>query len=827
MRNRMPQAATSPTNGSPQAAIDPQKDPIAFAYENKEALSNMPPEKAIRFVDMLFRRFALPKYQKVNKQKPLDEDEVESLRTQFAARLFGLPAETTQLKDEKPKYGTGAKAAAVTEAAGAGVLGGIKTIAELQKKINEHLGPIGKPENYLLGKITPSIAKAEGKAYESAKEVAPQGAEVGAAIGHQIPATIASAGVGGVIPKLAEGAPAALKIASGAARGTAEGATYGASVPGGDAKSFATWGGVLGAAFPALKSLFGLGRSKLPSVAKAVTEIGESGATAEAPKTLGGMAEQAAKTKFGKSFKDLTPAERAQMPQYMKDEIKKQQVQKSAKLKAEKASLKAASEAEKTAQRDAKAELAKQKAAGQATKRAEGSVAKQAIAAQAATENPTIAKFTAGGEQRASEVQPMHPTEKAELEKRVGHPLTDEEANQARKKLAKWESNIALKEGKVDVASKENAGLKDSDAYYKIQNDPALSEKFNRMSGVEKQAEISRVKQEMRTTKVSEGTEGKKIRAKGGQPASPAQQAADRERIAKTREEAKHTEFGVALESKARELAGKYTSATQIGVQHIPELEEAVKEIPNGEVVLRGLQKMRRVGKITDEIYADSLKEWMMNQFQEPSSSGKVTLTQGIGHREISSLMKNLSEDIKNTRQDFRASGMGDISSKDALLEIFNTYDKNKKLLNQGQEIDMYAQKIISKVDKIFNELGIEGISGEDLEKELSGISKKSETIKMQGVTNKHIIMLMKELKQDIKEHTHSFEGISGEGMTIRQAFHDLLNTYREVKSGVDRHWMSQEIYEKVDKALKKVGLENISEEELEKELGRHKGSIN
>jgi hypothetical protein len=109
---------------------------------------------------------------------------------------------------------------------------------------------------------------------------------------------------------------------------------------------------------------------------------------------------------------------------------------------------------------------------------------------------------------------------------------------------------------------------------------------------------------------------GKKVRAKGGQPASPAQQVADRERIAKTRAEAKQQEFGSALEKHAQEMVGKHTSLSQVDIQHIPELEGAIKEIPNGEVVLRGLQKLRKAGRITDEIYAEEIKNWMLTQFE-------------------------------------------------------------------------------------------------------------------------------------------------------------------------------------------------------------------
>src|SRR6266403_145519 len=142
----MPQATSqSQTNGGQDyQAVDPKADPIAFIYQHRKRLNNMDPDKAVKFVDRMFKRYALPKYQQVNKQRPLDEEELDRLRLQFAARMFDIPYEQkTQLKDPKVERGTLEKAGQTISAAGAGVIGGIKTIAELKDKLEKHLPIVG------------------------------------------------------------------------------------------------------------------------------------------------------------------------------------------------------------------------------------------------------------------------------------------------------------------------------------------------------------------------------------------------------------------------------------------------------------------------------------------------------------------------------------------------------------------------------------------------------------------------------------------------------------------------------------------------------------
>jgi len=657
----MPQSQTqsqSPINGVPQGdyqAVDPRKDPIAFVFQNKEALGRMDPDKAVKFVDMLFRRVALPKYQKVNQQRPLDEEELEGLRLQFAARMFGIPYEQkTKLKDPEVKHGTLAKAGALAAGAGAGVIGGLRSIEELREKIQKSLGPIGKiaqydPVNIAMKKAMTPAGKVEGRAFEEAKTVSPGGADVAAGIGHQIPAAIATAGVGSILPGAAKTAPLAGRVIAGGAKGALEGGTFEASRPGGDSASGAQWGGVLGAAFPMLGKMFGLGRkavsSTAPEAAKAVGSATAEGATAKAA-SYGDIADIAAKKKFGKAFKDLTSPEKTQMPEAMKEEIKAQQAVKQANAKAAKAAAKAGREAEETAKRAEKAKTASAKAASQAAKRSEAGlsskaqatldaeansrfgkeyksltsdekrqviqglkkvsvvgsttpVQKQAVAAKAAEENPSIAKTLGSVEKRVSEGKSPTGTER-----RAG-PLSDIKGPDPIRDARISELRNLAKTGTAEEKAYAESALKDM-REHPFESGATLGEDIRKARAKEGSKPI---------TKLSPEETGPKIRAKEGKPASPAQQAADRERIAAKRELSKKEEFGSALEKHAQELAGKHTSGS-LGMMQIPELEETMKEFPNGDLFLKGFQKMRKQGKITDEIYAHEMIDWLKGQFE-------------------------------------------------------------------------------------------------------------------------------------------------------------------------------------------------------------------
>lgn len=617
----MPQQATTTTNQTDDnyTAIDPRKDPIGFVYQNKDALGRMDPDKAVKFVDMMFRRYAMPKYQQVNQQRPLDEDELGRLRLQFAARMFGIPYEQeTKLKDPEVKRGVLEKAGAALEAGGAGVIGGLRTIEELREKLQK-IPYAGKalqydPVNIGLKKLMTPAGKAEGKAFESAQTISPRIADISAGLGHQIPATVATHGVESALPAAGKAASLGVKALSGGARGAAGGATFEASRPGGDPGSGAVWGGVLGAAFPILGRMFGLGRTAkaaAPEVAKAAGVSGEVGASAAkaTPKTLGDVAEATAKSKFGKSFKDLTPAEKAQMPQVMKEEITRQRAQQMATKKAEVAAAKAGRETEEAAKRAEKAKIASEKAAKQAERRAAvpatSPAQKQAVAAKAAEENPTIAKVVAPVEKRVAEgVSPTGAERRKTLMKGV---TTVYDQPTEGEKLAK----------DIRASSAPTTTITEGEALQHIMKDPQKYELYKAADTKAQGKMLVDAKNEMsKITKVAEGVEGKKIRAKEGKSASPAQQAADRERIAKKRELSKGEEFGKALEKHAQEMAGRHTAGS-IGMMHIPELEETMKEFPNGELFLKGFQKLRKAGRITDELYVEEMKNWMLTQFEK------------------------------------------------------------------------------------------------------------------------------------------------------------------------------------------------------------------
>lgn len=66
------------------------------------------------------------------------------------------------------------------------------------------------------------------------------------------------------------------------------------------------------------------------------------------------------------------------------------------------------------------------------------------------------------GAQRASEISPMNPQERADLEKQAGKKFeSDAEAYDYRRKAAEWTGNQALAKGKVDTDVKQSTGLRD------------------------------------------------------------------------------------------------------------------------------------------------------------------------------------------------------------------------------------------------------------------------------------------------------------------------------------------------------------------------------
>src|SRR6266576_3853605 len=279
--------------------VDPRQNPLAFFYQHRSRLRGMNEEDAVKFVDRIFKRFALPKYEKINPQG-LDQTKIDELRLQLGARMFNIPYQPVEMEGKAPDLPLEARAK---------YLGATKMASKLESAAG-------------------SLGKAEGKLYGKSKSLSPDRPipEISAAAGHAIPATALSTAVGAGLPNLGGTAG---EIVSGAGRGAAEGSTFEATRPGGDPKSGAIWGGLLGAAFPFLKATFGLGRKAFTSkAAEAVKEVGgpsaaeavpKATAPKEAPsKSLGDVADKAAKDKFGKAFKDLTSAEKAQMPSIMK-----------------------------------------------------------------------------------------------------------------------------------------------------------------------------------------------------------------------------------------------------------------------------------------------------------------------------------------------------------------------------------------------------------------------------------------------------------------------------------------------------------------------------
>lgn len=571
----MPQTqATTPTKESDNyTAIDPQKQPLEFIIQNKDAILRMPEKQQMRFIDMAFRRYALPRYQRVNKQFPLDEEEISKLRTQFAARMLGLEGEPTNLKEPGKKDAslTG-KAVATIEGAGSGVLGGIRTIADLNTAINKHLGPVGMPSAYLSGKASEFVSKKEDKAYQDAKAIDERAANRGAAVGHQIPAAIAAEGAGSAVTG-ALGTPTTTlgKVASGAVKGGAEGATFGAATPGGDVKGTAAWGAVLGGAFPLLGAIFGRASKGASTVEKgaAQAEKVESPSKA-APKTM----------------------------EDIKAEIQGLKEKKVAEREARKAELKAKKEGKSAAQTATTAEKAKEAeatAAKQASQRAtSGGVANQATASQAVTENQQI---------------------KIGIPQKGGINVAGTE--KAIKGHTPPELAQALRTENFDLKARLKPGMPEADR--KVIED-RIKENEKHIAEYDKQDAMS---PSPVVVKVPEGQLGKKVRAKEGQPASPAQQAADRERMAKRRAEGKAPVAGreVTGGGVAEKIAAHVDqqrarfSVPDIGIQQIPEIEDAVKELEGGDMILKEMQKYRKAGKISDEEYTQQLKEWLLTQF--------------------------------------------------------------------------------------------------------------------------------------------------------------------------------------------------------------------
>src|SRR5437016_1401231 len=529
------------SQGTPQGnnEVDPRQNPLAFFYQHRSRLRGMKEEDAVKFVGRIFERFALPKYEKINPQG-LDKAKVDELRLQFAARMFGIPYQPVEMEGKAPDLPfevrakeagkkTGKELEAAAKGGVAGYIGGVKTIPELEAKLAKYLGATKMASK--LESAAGSLGKAEGKLYEKSKSLSPNRPipEISAAAGHAVPATAISTAVGAGLPNLGGTAG---EIISGAGRGAAEGSTFEATRPGGDPKSGAIWGGLLGAAFPFLKATFGLGRKAFTSKAAEVAE-------------------------------------------------------------------------EATAKRAEKAKAATAKTEKQAARKSvvptPTPAAKQAVAAQAAEENPAIAK-TMGGIKSPAERRANVRTENIEGPDFYRTALM----NELRKKAAAGDKLAAEQLADMKAHPFEKAGEEFDIAKAKAKGEKTLTKE---------EAEAASAKRaEGRIQKLGPEETGKKVRAKEGVPASPAQQAADRERIAAKRAEAKLQEFGAALEKHAQQMAGRYTPESLANID-ITQVEDAARELEGGSLVMSGMKKLVRQKKMTEELYREHLIDWMKIQF--------------------------------------------------------------------------------------------------------------------------------------------------------------------------------------------------------------------
>lgn len=183
---------------------------------------------------------------------------------------------------------------------------------------------------------------------------------------------------------------------------------------------------------------------------------------------------------------------------------------------------------------------------------------------------------------KGEEASKMHPEEKAEIEKKAGRKLSDEEAIVEQRKMQEQQSVEALAKGKVDVKAKESAGLKD----------------------------------QPRTPEVKKAAPGEVGREPGAKPGTTKESAIGRrtkarERVEKAREKAKRERNTETEEARARSQA-KGMDVSQL---QIPEMEEYLKEKKPNE--LKGLQAQRRAKAIPDAEYIEGLKYYILESLEE------------------------------------------------------------------------------------------------------------------------------------------------------------------------------------------------------------------
>jgi hypothetical protein len=408
------------------------KDPIQFAMTHKDRVKSFSPEIQLRLADALFRRFMVPKFLKTDPK--INADDLAQLRIKFAQNLLDIPGTTGPYErhtDETPKRGvldiaktglSGLKSMATSpvataEGAAAGALGDLKNISQAVAFFDR--------TDLNKDKLQQAIVNAGNKLYSSAQKRDPLAADIGASLGKQLPAMGVASGVSGAMGP-------AKGIISGAAKGGAEMAAYAGTTGDKLDASGMGLGMALGAFFPLLSRVFGSKGGAIEE--KAGTSVGPKDSTiaptegvATTPTTPSGkpklqnLADIVSQEKFKKNFKDLSPAERTQMPQAMNEKLKSlAEQQRAAKMAARKANKAAAKEVSDLA---SKMKAAKQEAANQVTARkakAASQVEQAAVATKAAEENPQMSQAAATVQKIATPAEPIKPVTVSEGEHGTG-----------------------------------------------------------------------------------------------------------------------------------------------------------------------------------------------------------------------------------------------------------------------------------------------------------------------------------------------------------------------------------------------------------------------
>jgi hypothetical protein len=674
-----------------ETAADPTTSPIAFAYENREALYNMAqehPKEADAFMDMLFEKHLLPKYKEVNPQG-LSMEEEEGLKHAFFARLFDMPGQR-QVKIKDPKEyepGLGARALGTVEGGVAGTLGGVRKFSEFVAKYDK--------SDLTKDPIHKGISKIENYIYQDALARAPAHAKLGAALGHEVPALAAGGMAEKAVPALEAGAkaPTVMKMAQAGARGALGGGAYGAVKGEGNAQRDAMWGGLISASFPLVAKMLGPKIAKFVGIGDAPPQpaaprppqgvpgavptggalppmptpgvptpgapppmptpgVPPAAAAKPARRTMSSVADEVAQELFpGKSFKDLTPDERSQVPKRMaQKEMERKAAAKAAKDAESKAKKDVVTQAQKLVQEQKEAEAKKAAETQAAAKvptptptptptpapttptpaaKPKGEASVESTIAKAAEENPATAKIM----QAAAEAKSGKTAEYTGPERRVqvGRPPTEEERRKPKTVYEMSKSKVEADAAKAEetkakeatVAEKAKTAVTVDEAKAFLKKDPKRWAAFEKMDEKRQNDVLIKAKQAIEdlrkqgkdplVTKVPEGQHG---------TGKEATRAKDRERKQKARAEGKAPAAGREITGggvvenimkKLEETKSLYTSET-VSMMDVPELEEAIKALPDGELLIDGAKAAERRYKRPKEDYVHVLKEILEEQ---------------------------------------------------------------------------------------------------------------------------------------------------------------------------------------------------------------------